>query len=159
MAALEQMGEPAVEPLVTMLGSQDAHSRGNAAQALGWIGSTSATDALVRALQKDGDVAVRGQAAWALGEIGDPGARKALERAQLRDPAVEVRAAAELALARVPERAEASTAWATRWAPALNQLQLLRWMVLGLSLIAGVWLMMGKGSLTPLPLRARQRAR
>jgi HEAT repeat protein len=159
MAGLEQMGEPAVEPLVAMLGSQDAHSRRNAAQALGWIGSTSATDALVRALWKDGEVAVRGQAAWALGEIGDPAARKALERAQLRDPAVEVQAAAELALSRVPERTGASNAWATRWAPTLNELQLLRWMVLGLSLIAGVWLMMGKGSLIPLPLRARQRAR
>ena len=85
MAALERMGEPAVAPLVAMLDSQDARARRNAAQALGWIGSSSATEALVHALKRDGDGAVRAQAAWALGEIGDPAARKALERAQMRD--------------------------------------------------------------------------
>ena len=159
MAALEEMGEPAVAPLVVMLDSQDALARRNAAQALGWIGSSSATDALARALKKDRDVMVRGQAAWALGEIGDPAARKTLERAQLRDPDVEVQTAAEWALSRVPARAEAATGWATRWAPTLSQLQPVRWLVLGLSLIGGAWLMMSKGALSTVPLRLRHRHR
>jgi HEAT repeat protein len=159
MAALEGMGEPAVAPLVAMLKGQDAHARQNAAQALGWIGSPSATKALMVALNKDGDAAVRGQAAWALGEIGDPAARRALERAQLGDPAVEVQTAVGWALSRVPARTEAAANWATRWAPALNQLQPVRWLVLGLSLIGGAWLMMGSGSLVVVPLRLRHRQR
>jgi HEAT repeat protein len=159
MATLEGMGEPAVEPLIAMLEGQDGHARRNAAQALGWIRSPLATDALVRVLEKDRDATVRGQAAWALGEIGDPAARRTLERAQLRDPAVEVQTAAERALSRVPVRSEAAADWATRWAPALNQLQPLRWLVLGLSLIGGAWLMMGVGSLAAVPLRLRHRHR
>ena len=103
------MGEPAVAPLVTMLDSQDAHARRNAAQALGWIGSSSATEALVHALKKDGDGTVRAQTAWALGEIGDPAARRALERAQSRDSSVEVQASAEWALSRVPAESESTT--------------------------------------------------
>jgi HEAT repeat protein len=152
MAALEGMGEPAVEPLIAMLDSRDAHARRNAAQALGWIGSPSATNALVRALEKDRDATVRGQAAWALGEVGDAAARRTLERAQLRDPAIEVQTAAERALSLVPARSETDTGWSTRWAPALNQLQPVRWLVLGLSLIGGAWLMMGAGSLAAVPL-------
>jgi HEAT repeat protein len=159
MAALERMGEPAVEPLVAMLDSQDALIRRNAAQALGWIGSSSATEALVHALKNDHDTTVRGQAAWALGEIGDPAARRTLERAQLRDSAVEVQTAAGRALSRVPAGSEAATGWATRWAPALNQLQPVRWLVLGLSLIGGAWLMMGRGALAAVPLRLRHRHR
>ena len=157
MAALETMGEPAVGPLVTMLDSQEAHARRNAAQALGWIGSPSATAALVEALEKDRDATVRGQAAWALGEIGDPAARRALERAQMRDPAAEVQTAAEWALARVPVQSEAAPGWAVRWAPALNQLQPLRWLVLALSLAGAAWLMMGTKSLVAVPQRLRQR--
>lgn len=159
MAALEGMGEPAVAPLVATLEGQDALARRNAAQALGWIGSSSATEPLVRALEKDPDVTVRGQAAWALGEIGDPAARKMLERAQLRDPAIEVQIAAERALSRVPARSEAASGWAIRWAPTFNQLQPVRWLVLGLSVVAGVWLMMGSGSLAAIPLRLRHRHR
>jgi HEAT repeat protein len=159
MVTLEGMGEPAVTPLVAMLESQDALARRNAAQALGWVGSSSATPALVRALEKDRDVIVRGQAAWALGEIGDPAARRALEWAQLRDPAVEVQTAAEGALSRLPARRETATGWTTRWAPMLNQLQPVRWLILSLSLIGGAWLMMGKGSLAAVPLRLRHRQR
>jgi HEAT repeat protein len=159
MAALEQMGEPAVSPLVTMLDSQDASARRNAAQALGWIGSSSATEALVHILKRDGDGDVRAQAAWALGEIGDPAARRALERAQMRDSAVEVQAAAEWALSRVPLHTEANTDWAAHWAPALNQLQPVRWLVLALSLAGGAWLMMGTRSRAAIPLRLRHRHR
>jgi HEAT repeat protein len=157
MAALETMGEPAVAPLVTMLDSQDGQARRNAAQALGWIGSPSATTALVETLEKDRDAAVRNQAAWALGEIGDPSARKALERAQMRDPAVEVQTAAGWALSRVPAQSEAAPSWAVRWAPALNQLQPVRWLVLALSLAGAAWLMMGARSLAAVPLRLRHR--
>jgi HEAT repeat protein len=155
MAALERMGEPAVEPLVTMLDSQDAHDRRTAAQALGWIGLPSATEALVHALRDDGDAAVRGQAAWALGEIGDPAARKALERAQLRDTAVEVQTAAEWALSRVPVQPETAPGWTVRWAPILSRLQPVRWMFLTVSLVGAAWLMLDKGFLVAVSLRLR----
>jgi len=159
LAAVEGMGEPAVAPLVTMLDRRDTHARRNAAQALGWVGSSSATEALMRALKRDGDATVRGQAAWALGEIGDPAARRALERAQRRDPAVEVQTAAEWALSRVPAQAETASGWAARLAPALSALQPVRWLVLALSLAGAAWLMMGTGSRTAVPLRLRPRSR
>jgi len=113
----------------------------------------------VEALEKDRNAAARGQAAWALGEIGDPVARKALERAQMRDPSVEVQTAAEWALARVPEQSEVAPGWAVRWAPALNQLQPVRWLVLALSLAGAAWLMMGTKSLVAVPLQLRSRHR
>jgi hypothetical protein len=154
------MGEPAVAPLVTMLGSQDPQARRNAAQALGWVASPAATEALVDALKKDSDANVRGQAAWALGEIGDPAARRALERAQRRDPAVDVRTAAEWALAHVPEQPAAASSWATRWVPALSRLQPMRWLVLALSLAGAAWLMRGAGSrAAAIPLRLWRRSR
>lgn len=158
MAALERMGDPAVAPLAAKLDSPAAHVRRNAAQALGWIGSPLATQALTNALSEDRDVMVRGQAAWALGEIGDPAARRALERAQLRDPAVEVQTAAEWALASVPAQSE-TAGWASRWAPALHQLQPVRWLVLALSLAGAAWLVMGSRSLASVPLRLRRRHR
>jgi HEAT repeat protein len=159
MAALERMGDPAVAPLVAMLDSQDADARRNAAQALGWNGSSSATEALVHALKKDRDATVRGQAAWALGEIGNPAARRALERAQLRDPAVEVQTAAEWALSRVPAQSEAASSWAARWAPTFSRLQPVRWLVLALSLAGAAWLILGTKSLVAMPLRRRLRHR
>jgi HEAT repeat protein len=64
------MGEPAVGPLVTMLESEDAIARRNAAEMLGWIGSPSAGQALVAALA-DECAEVRSQAAWALDEMGN----------------------------------------------------------------------------------------
>ncbi len=157
MAALEKMGEPAVAPLVAVLDSQDAHARYNATQALGWIGSSSAIEALVHTLKTDGDATVRGQAAWALGEIGDPAARRALERAQQRDPAVEVQTATEWALSRVPIESNAALGWATRWAPAFSRLQAVRWLVLALSLVGAAWLVLGHTPLVAVPLRLRFR--
>jgi HEAT repeat protein len=159
MAALERTGEPAVAPLVAMLDTESVHARANAAQALGWIGSSSATEALIHALRKDGDATVRGQAAWALGEIGDRAARRALERAQLRDPAIEVQTAAEWALSRVSVQSEAAPGWATRWAPTFSRLQPVRWLVLALSLAGAAWLMIGTKSLVVAPLRQRLRHR
>jgi HEAT repeat protein len=159
MAALEEMGEPAVGPLVLILDSGDAHARRNAAQALGWIGSSSSAEALAQALKKDRDATVRAQAAWALGEIGDPATRRMLMRAQRSDPVVEVRTASEWALSTVPLQPVASFGWAARWALALNQLQPLRWLVLALSLAGAAWLMMGTKSLVTVPLRLRFRHR
>jgi HEAT repeat protein/photosystem II stability/assembly factor-like uncharacterized protein len=159
MAALEKMGEPAVGPLVEMLNSEDIYARRNAAEALGWVGSPSATKALVEALKKDREAIVRGQMAWALGEIGDPAARRALKRAQLRDPAAEVQANAAWALTRVPEQWSMASGWAASWAPALNRLQSVRWLVLALSLVGAAWLLMGYRSLVTVPLRLRFRDR
>ncbi len=140
MAALEEMGSPAVEPLVELLAGQDAHLRRNAAQALGWVSSPAATEALVRTMRRDTDVTVRGQAAWALGEIGDPAARKALARAELRDPAPEVQAVAAWALSQVPASGEPTSRWTERWASVLGQLQPLRWLVLAMALAGAGWL-------------------
>jgi HEAT repeat protein len=73
MASLEKVGEPAVGPLVEMLKGEDVYARRSAAQALGWIGSSSAAAALEDALA-DTDAGVQCQAAWALSEIGYPAA-------------------------------------------------------------------------------------
>lgn len=157
MAALETMGEPAVEPLLAMLDSQDAYARRNAARALGWIGSPSATRALGHVLKGDPDATVRAQAAWALGEIGDPAAGKALARAQRRDPATTVQTEVAWALARTPEQAAAH--WPASWAPTLNRFQAVRWLVLALALAFAAWLMAGTSLLAPNPIRLRNRVR
>jgi HEAT repeat protein len=159
MAALEKMGEPAVAPLVAMLASDDAYARRNAAEALGWVGSPSATEALATALKQDREEIVRGQVAWALGEIGDPAAHKALERAQQRDPAATVQAAATWALTRVPEQRVAASSWTASWAPTLSRLQPVRWLVLALSLAGSALLMMGSRSLLAVPLQLWNRVR
>jgi len=157
MDALETMGEPAVEPLLAMLDSQDAYARRNAARALGWIGSPSATRALEYVLKGDPDAMVRAQAAWALGEIGDPAAGKALARAQRRDPATTVQTEVAWALARVPEQAAAH--WPASWAPTLSRFQAARWLVLALSLAGAAWLMAGTSLLALNPIRLRNRVR
>jgi HEAT repeat protein len=154
LEALETMGEPAVDPLVEMLASNDVYDRRNATQALGWIGSPSATRALASALEDD-DPKVRQQAAWALGEIGDPAAQAALDRARSNDVVTEVRAEAGRALARLGEQATPASRWPATWAPVLNRLQAMRWLVLALSLAGAAWLMMGTPSWAHLPLRQR----
>lgn len=148
MAALEEMGEPAVSPLIAMLDSPDAYARQSAAQALGWIGSPQATGSLVQALTKDRDPATRVEAAWALGEIGDAAARPALERAQLRDPVALVQAAAGRALATTPQQPASARGWPESWAPVLNQWQPVRWLILGLSLAGAAWLAIGQRTLS-----------
>jgi HEAT repeat protein/photosystem II stability/assembly factor-like uncharacterized protein len=153
MVALEAMGEPTVEPLVAMLDSQDAYARRNAARALGWIGSQSATKALGRALQEDPNATVRAQAAWALGEIGDPAAGKVLARAQRRDPATTVQTEVAWALQ------QAAAHWPASWAPVLNRFQAARWLVLALSLAVAAWLMAGTSLPALNPIRLRNRVR
>lgn len=158
LAALETAGEPAVEPLVALLDSDSGHIRRNAAEALGWVGSPAATDALVGALRNDRDAGVREQAAWALGQIGDPAVRAALARAELRDPAAAVRAQAGFALERLPDDVPAATMWPARWAPALSRLEPLRWLLLTLSLVGAAWLATGRErwSLVPVLHRSSQ---
>jgi HEAT repeat protein len=156
MAALEAMGEPAVGPLVKMLDGDKVYARRSAAEALGWIGSPSATQALVRAL-KDRDATMRSQTAWALGEIGDPTAQAALERIQARDPEPEVQAAARQALSQLSEAPATASRWPAFWARALRQLQPMRWLILGSSLVGAVWLSLGGRQLSPALLWQRRR--
>jgi HEAT repeat protein len=155
LSALETIGEPAVDRLIPMLGSPSGHIRRNAAEALGWVGSPVATDALVDVLGDDRDAAVRAQAAWALGQIAAPAARAALERAELRDPVAAVRSQASVALARIPENAAAAAALPARWAPTLSRLEPLRWLLLSLSLAGAIWLAAGPQRLLAWPIVRR----
>ena len=63
---LEAAGEQAVPALMTALHSNDVNTRRNAADVLGFIASTRATDALVQSLANDPAAAVRecGVGAW-----------------------------------------------------------------------------------------------
>jgi HEAT repeat protein len=119
--ALITIGEPAVEPLVSALGSRDSDVSGAAAEALAGIGSARAVDALIGALKSRGmreaarglgsAGAVRGvepliaalretsmvEAAEALGRIGDARAVEPLVDA-LTHSGGDVRLAAAMAL-------------------------------------------------------------
>jgi HEAT repeat protein len=144
-SALEAMGEPAVIPLQQMLASSpDATARGHAAEALGWIGSPTATAALVQALE-DSDSAVRARTAWALGELAAPKARAALERAQARDPSLVVRQAAGQALTQIEGQPAVRTSLHASWALALSRwdrlLTPVLWgLILALSMLAAALL-------------------
>jgi HEAT repeat protein len=164
MAALETMGGPAAEPLARLLDSPSAHVRHNAAEALGWsqrqaYGSTSpsAVEALARTVDKDADASVRARAAWALGEIGASEARSSLEKAASGDPASSVRAEASAALANISEEEQPAGRWLASWAPALNRLQPLRWLILALSLAGAAWLVVGGGNLQREPDQGQRR--
>ena len=91
-----EIGAPAVEPLVTILGVGGAGVREAAAAALGRIGDPSAIDPLVAALV-DYYPNVREASATALGRIGDPRAVEPLVAA-LRGRYPEVLQAAAAAL-------------------------------------------------------------
>jgi HEAT repeat protein len=67
--ALQLIGEPAVAPLIQVLGHAEPSVRAEAARILGEIGDPRATEALAYAL---GDGAVARTAAKALAEVGDP---------------------------------------------------------------------------------------
>jgi HEAT repeat protein len=94
-----EIGVPAVEPLVTVLGVGGASGRQAAASALGMIGDPRAIDPLVAAL-RDYYAHVRETSATALGMIGDPRAIDPLVAA-LRDAYPEVRQAAAGALGEI----------------------------------------------------------
>ena len=67
---LVHIGEPAVEPLIEALSSDDAGVRYVAAWTLGKIGDRRAVEPLIAAM-KDRDKGVKKGAAVALGDIGD----------------------------------------------------------------------------------------
>jgi len=68
--ALGKIGEPAVEPLIAILGHENSEARANAAMALGTTKDTRAVEPLIAALE-DEDQSVRASAAGALGQIKD----------------------------------------------------------------------------------------
>jgi HEAT repeat protein len=158
LGALETLGQPAVGPLVERLDGDSSHIRRNAAEALGWVGDSSAVEPLAYALKRDRDAEVRTRSAWALGQIGDPAAHDALLRASRDDAAARVREQAAQALVQLGEgtRQQARAAgWPQNWAPALNRLQPLRWLFLISSLVGAAWLALGQGRLSPVPLLRR----
>ncbi len=92
--ALGRQGEPAVAPLMRLLGSDDREARRWAAFALGLTRSPRAVGPLAERLE-DNRSEVRRNAAHALGEIGDSGALPPLKKGLAsRDPDTR-RAAAE----------------------------------------------------------------
>ena len=82
--ALGNIGEPALEPLLKMLGNEDGNVRKNAAMALGQIGDAKAVEPLIEALE-DEFVLVQQNAATALGQIGDARAVEPLIEVLLKD--------------------------------------------------------------------------
>jgi HEAT repeat protein len=69
--ALGEVGEPAVDPLLAVLGSDNPRTRAYAARALGLIGSTRAFDPLVALLAQEGEHLTRLSLLEALGGLGD----------------------------------------------------------------------------------------
>ena len=111
---LEEIGTPAVEPLIKTLEDEDRHVRRRTAETLAMItraywtsgqNSTTIKKAvwpLIRTL-KDKDEYVRKEAAEALGEIADERAIRFLVRA-LDDDSIGVREAAKRALEKIGEK-------------------------------------------------------
>jgi HEAT repeat protein len=141
-----------------MLASQDGASRRNAAEALGWIGSASATGALVKALGDSTEV-VRSEAAWALGEIGDPSAQRALARTRSGDPSAVVREAAGLALAQIGSVSATRVSGWTAWIPILSRYEEARWPLLILALFAAALLVARNAQPSPVRVARRSRGR
>jgi HEAT repeat protein len=82
--ALVGLGDPAVGPLLRLLGHADPDQRKFAADILGQLGRRAAEGALIQALE-DPDLNVRVSAVEALGRLGAEPAARALEAA-LKDP-------------------------------------------------------------------------
>lgn len=95
-AALVNIGEPAVEALITALGSPATQVRLYAAYTLGEIRDRRAVSTLIEVLE-DPYFAIRRGASQALGLIGDPRAIEPLLHL-LEDPHSDVRSAAAVAL-------------------------------------------------------------
>jgi len=70
--ALEKIGEPAVEPLISALGDRHWLVRRRAAVILGTIGDTRAVEPLLAVVERRSDLFFLGEAIQALGKIGDP---------------------------------------------------------------------------------------
>jgi HEAT repeat protein len=82
--ALVQIGEPAIEPLISALQDADSKMRSSAASALGKIRDIRAVEPLIASL-KDEDTSVRQHVASALGEIKDPRVIEPLIAASMKD--------------------------------------------------------------------------
>jgi HEAT repeat protein len=78
LEALNAIGEPAIEPLLQMLGSKNPVERSNAARTFGLMSDKRAIEPLITLLASDSDCGPRGNAAEALGKIGDEKATDAL---------------------------------------------------------------------------------
>jgi HEAT repeat protein len=102
--ALGNIGEPALEPLLKMLGNEDGNVRQNAAIALGTIGDSRAVEPLIAALEGE-FVLVRQNAATALGQIRDARAVEPLIEALLKDTNWDVIKNAAIALGNIGEPA------------------------------------------------------
>ena len=99
LAALVQIGQPAIQPLIEALKGGDSSAKSTAIVALGRIGGDKAVAALVAALEsRDSDV--RHLAAQVLGEMGDVSAVAALSFA-LQDGDPKIRLAAVEALTKL----------------------------------------------------------
>jgi HEAT repeat protein len=69
--ALAEVGEPAVEPLLRALGSENPQTRAFVARALGFMGAKRAFDPICALLAQEGDVELRMSLMEALGGLGD----------------------------------------------------------------------------------------
>lgn len=152
LGILEQIGEPAVDPLIAALAHERPARRQHAAEALGWIGAPGATLALADTLH-DPSEAVRIQAAWALGKIGTMQAREALTVA-LTDPSPLVRTQAEAALAGQPQEtiAVAAEGQPASARPAATLWTWLPWSLLALAaVLVAAFLLSGRDGRRPRP--------
>ncbi len=95
---LELAGDAAVDPLLTSLASSNPVLRRNAAEVLGYIGSSRSMATLADTLRNDPDPDVRVEAGWALSQASDTTSAALLERALLVDVDSRVRQAADSAL-------------------------------------------------------------
>ena len=99
VAALTNIGDKAVDPLVVALGDKDAGMRRSAASVLGMIGSPRAAEPLGAVLH-DEDEKVRGFATGALAKIDDPRCVEPLGIA-LEDEAAAIRLVAAMGLGKL----------------------------------------------------------
>ena len=77
---LSQVGEPAVEALITAFENGDTSTKDIAASALGGIGGTKARDRLIQALETTSEPAIQLTLVDAIAKIGDTPSIQALER-------------------------------------------------------------------------------
>jgi HEAT repeat protein len=97
--ALIGFGDFAIEPLLVILQSKESYQRWRAAWILGRIKNSTATEALIRALD-DSTTEVKRIAITALGEVGDPRAIESLTLLlNVKDPGIS--SAAEFSIRRI----------------------------------------------------------
>ncbi len=90
----------AVPALMVGLQNRNTLTRRHSAQILGFIGSSRASNSLLRTARNDEDAGVRQEAVWALGELGEARLRQALQAIARSDSDPDVRNEAEWAVLR-----------------------------------------------------------